>query len=374
MNKKILSVIFTTVLVLLISENAYAESDYDEKLGFAKALEETLGHFWAIEQNVDAGNAELSLVHATHPIAELYDSIKPMLKQHDAVLDEKLQKALINLPVTIELNPNDAKATITELQDLVDQSRTTVVGDELYSDVSFQLDLIKGLLATTKVEYAEAVSNGEIHELAEFQDGSAFVWKSEQIFDRVSTELSPQESKEIKEHYKELVDAFELKQDPEDIDGIIDGITGKINKIQGTEEEVENLLNYVDNIEKLLADVKTEYRKGNIDIAQSFATKAYLDNFEYIENPLKDTGNSELVHEIEQLLREDLRGMIKEGAPSAEIDQKVDTILEKMESVKVAIPEFGTLVMVAMAIAIVGIILVTSKRTATSRFGLILRQ
>ena len=374
MNKKILSVIFTTVLVLLLSENAYAESEYDEKLGFAKALEETLGHFWAIEQNVDAGNAELSLVHATHPIAELYDSIKPMLKQHDAVLDGKLQKALINLPVAIKLDANDAKATITELQDLVDQSRTTVVGDELYSDISFQLDLIKGLLATTKVEYAEAVSNGEIHELAEFQDGSAFVWKSEQIFDRVGTELPPQESKEIKEHYKELVNAFELKQDPEDIDGIINDITGKINKIQGTEEEVENLLNYVDNIEKLLADVKTEYRKGNIDIAQSFATKAYLDNFEYIENPLKDTGNSELVHEIEQLLREDLRGMIKEGAPSAEIDQKVDTILEKMESVKVAIPEFGTLVMVAMAIAIVGIILVTSKRTAASRFGLILRQ
>ena len=52
---------------------------YDEKLEFAGYLEESLGHFWAIEQNLDDNNAELALVHATHPIAELYLLMKPEL-------------------------------------------------------------------------------------------------------------------------------------------------------------------------------------------------------------------------------------------------------------------------------------------------------
>ncbi|MEC4848913.1 MAG: PEFG-CTERM sorting domain-containing protein, partial [Nitrosarchaeum sp.] len=58
------------------SQFVFAESDQD-KLSFASSLEETLGHFWALENNLDEKNAELALVHATHPISELYESMKP---------------------------------------------------------------------------------------------------------------------------------------------------------------------------------------------------------------------------------------------------------------------------------------------------------
>ncbi len=77
------------MLITIVSSGsvAFADTDYDEKLAFAGSLEETLGHFWAIEQNLDDNNAELALVHATHPIAELYATMKPDLQKNDPQLD-----------------------------------------------------------------------------------------------------------------------------------------------------------------------------------------------------------------------------------------------------------------------------------------------
>jgi predicted secreted protein with PEFG-CTERM motif len=74
----------------------------------------------------------------------------------------------------------------------------------------------------------------------------------------------------------------------------------------------------------------------------------------------------ELVSEIEEMLREELRTMIKDNAPSSEVNHQVDAILEKMDSVKVAVPEFGSIVTIALAIAVIGTIIATSKRTGLS--------
>jgi len=366
MTRKIISTVFASALIVLFSQNAYAESAYDEKLEFAKALEETLGHFWAIEKNIVENNDELTLVHATHPIAELYSLIKPELNEHDSNLDQKLQKALTDLPKIITENPENIETSINELRSLVEEARMTVVGEELSSDTTFQLDLIKGLLHTAEAEYEEAVSNGDIHEMAEFQDGSAFVWKSEQIFDKIRPDLPEHESEEIEEFYEELWIAFDQRAEPENAEIFIDGIIHEINEIKGEEEISEELLDYVENIEKLLSDVKIEYQKGNTDMALSLATKAYLDNFEYLEGPLKETDNVELVSEIEEMLREELRTMIKNKASTEEVNQQVDAILEKMESVKVAVPEFGAIVTIALAIAIIATIIATSKKTGLS--------
>jgi hypothetical protein len=68
-------------------------------------------------------------------------------------------------------------------------------------------------------------------------------------------------------------------------------------------KQEEELQEYVENIEELRMQVKTEYENGNSDIAFSLATKAYLDNFEYLETPLKEAGQEELVEEIEIMMR-----------------------------------------------------------------------
>jgi len=65
-------------------------------------------------------------------------------------------------------------------------------------------------------------------------------------------------------------------------------------------------------------------------------------------------------------MREELREMIRNGASSSEVNSKVDAILEEMKIVEATVPEFGTIVMAVLFVAIIGIIAVTKKtRLAT---------
>ena len=368
MKQSTTSIIMTLALIAILPfQLSFAESAYDEKLSFAGSLEETLGHFWAIEQNLDDNNAELALVHATHPIAELYSSMKPELKEASPEFDAKIEKTLIDLGKRTgsDVTRQDAQTAIDEAKAIIQEARILIVGQETSQDTAFRAQLMQGLLNTSIEEYKEGVQNSQIEMMAEFQDGSAFVWKSEEIFNKIRADLPEHEAEEIEEFYEELWNAYEQKVDSSNSGVFVDGIIHEVNEILGEEGKEGELLEYVENIEELLTQVKTEYENGNSDLALSLSTKAYLDNFEYLETPLKEAGQEELVEELETMMREELREMIKNGASSSEVNSKVDTILEEMKIVEATVPEFGTIVMAVLFVAIIGIILVTKKTRLT---------
>jgi hypothetical protein len=356
-NVLILSLVFLSIVSV---SSAYAESD--EKLAFAGYLEETLGHLWAIEKNLDENNADLALVHATHPVAELYDLLKPELEEHDPELDMQLQQILLDLgkKTGSDVTREDAQKAIDQAKEVVEIARSTVVG-ELSSDINFKIHLIIGLLETSVVEYGEAVSGGKINEMAEFQDGSAFVWRSQQIYDTIKSEIPQHEAEEIDEFYTELWAAYDTRSDPSNVETLAGGIIHELEEVAGVESKAVELLDYVQNIRNLLTEVKEEYAEGEVDEALSLATKAYLDNFEFLEAPLAESGNEELMEEIEHMLREELRDMIKNGASSTEINAQVDKILLKMDEVAVIVPEFGPVVFIVLAASIITIVTLSLK-------------
>ena len=361
---------FFAVLVTLTGFSQIAFGDaYEEKLDFATSLDETLGHFWAIEQNLDEGNAELALVHATHPIAELYDLMKPELSQYDPELDSKVQDTLLQLQnkATSKVSREQAQIAIDEAKETIELARSAVVGKELDDDPKFQAKIIRNLMETSISEYREAVSEGMILEMAEFQDGSAFVWRSEQIFKEIESEIDSPISKEIEEYYEDLWNAYEKKSDPEQVEIFARGIIHEIDEVLETQGEDVELLEYVGNIQELLEQTKTEYANGNTDVALSLATRAYLDNYEFLEAPLIELGHEDLMEEVEVMLREELREMIRNGQSSEEINSQVDLILEKMNTIATVVPEFGTIAMMILAMSILSIIVVTSKSKFNQR-------
>src|SRR5574338_1706222 len=119
--------IFAGILVLFVMPSSFAE--YDEKLEFAGYIEESLGHFWAIEKNLDDNNAELALVHATHPIAELYDSMKPELKEANPEFDAKVQKTLLELGKKTgkDVTREDAQKAIDDAKAILEEARSIIV-------------------------------------------------------------------------------------------------------------------------------------------------------------------------------------------------------------------------------------------------------
>ena len=129
MNVKILSLFVLMALSPVAVSAAHADAGYTEKLEFGAALEEALGHFWAIEQNLDDNNATLALVHATHPIAELYDSMKPVLKEKSPALDMTIQTTLSDLgsKATTDVRRADAHATITDARGIIDMTQSEII-------------------------------------------------------------------------------------------------------------------------------------------------------------------------------------------------------------------------------------------------------
>ena len=315
-----------------------------ERLDFAAGLEEALGHFSAIELNLDQRNAELAVIHATHPIAELYDSMSPQLSAADPSLDDQFRTTLVDLKDTasVFVSRAMAQAAIEDAKDLVEDARAAVVGDELSNDAFFKLRLMKSLLDTSIAEYKVAIIDGEIGEMAEFQDGYAFVVRSQVIFGEVRTAVSAADAGDIDALYVEILAAYDDRSDPAIVDSLTSGVISRIDSITG--DSATGLLDYVANIRTLLADARAEYIKGTDEstaLALSYATKSYLDNYEFIEGPLIDAGERDLMVEVELMMREDLRNLIKQGAPTSQVAGLIDSILDKLDTIEGILEDVG---------------------------------
>ena len=98
---------------------------------------------------------------------------------------------------------------------------------------------------------------------------------------------------------------------------------------------------YAETARNLLNQVSTEYKKGNFSGAEELATSAYLDNFEYVEAPLEKKGGSEIMKQLEDMMRKDLREMIKDEVPYEKLlshinatDTKLDEAISILNNTK----------------------------------------
>jgi hypothetical protein len=88
---------------------------------------------------------------------------------------------------------------------------------------------------------------------------------------------------------------------------------------------------YAETARQLLNQTQIEYSKGNITVAEELATRAYLDNFEYVEAPLEQKGNHVLKENIENLMREELRGLIKDKVPLPQVSELINETDTKLQ-------------------------------------------
>lgn len=126
------------------------------------------------------------------------------------------------------------------------------------------------------------------------------------------------------------------------------------------DEFVEYVLDHIASIKELLNQSREAYVNGDKELAMKLATIAYLDHYEYIEWELLQY-NEELIEDVEWMMREDLRGMIKDGAPISEVTQQIDTILEKLDSIAAIVPEFGVIAIMILILALTSSIMLLKK-------------
>jgi hypothetical protein len=204
-------------------------------IDFVSNIEQIRAHLDAAMMNKQAGNNSLAQAHTLHPIAEIYSSIEPQIANANMTLNQTLASNLnglsqmVNSSTTVEFNTQAQK-----INGLVNQTVKQVVPVETANNSTFGLAVVADLLSIASEEYGEAVENGTIKEIVEYQDGQAFVSRAQDLMVQTSsTGLSQEKTPEIQETNKlfsDLNTAIHNKSSPELVDTSIRAIIHEISK------------------------------------------------------------------------------------------------------------------------------------------------
>lgn len=98
-------------------------------------------------------------------------------------------------------------------------------------------------------------------------------------------------------------------------------------------QEDEDPLQLVSNIRTLLNQTMTEYKSENYTGASELVDIAYIDNYEYIEDPLKEL-DQDLMEETEIMIREDFSDAINDQAPIEDINVLYSKIQNNLDTIE----------------------------------------
>jgi hypothetical protein len=306
---------------------------------FVSNIEQIRGHLNQALVNKESGNNTLAQNHALHPIEEVYASIEDLLVSQNSTLNETLSRALQDLSSTVHNSmPEDFGGQIDSINMLLDNSMQTLVPNSQLSNPAFNASVVARLLHIGGHEYEEAVANGTIKEIVEYQDGQAFIDRAESIFNSSASNINQsmsQEREEVNELFLDLNTAVNNREDPASVETATNRIIHELAEITGLSEsqltgeagggEGQDPIAIINNIKSLLNQLVAEYRSQNYQGAESIATEAYLENYEYVEAPIAQK-DEQLMEQTEVMLREELRQMITQRVPIEQIEQHIAMI------------------------------------------------
>src|SRR5918998_4147975 len=142
---------------------------------FVSSIEQIRGHLEQALINKESGNDTLAQTHSLHPIEEVYSSIEDQLVNQNSTLNQTLSAALQNLSSTVTTaDLQDFESQINYVNTLLNNSvQTLVPSSELSNNPPFNASVVGRLLHVAGHEYEEAVANGTIREVVEYQDAQA---------------------------------------------------------------------------------------------------------------------------------------------------------------------------------------------------------
>jgi len=314
-------------------EHSEAQAESGEMIAFGEALAQIRGHHLASLELYKAGDNKGASLHAGHPIAEILDSVRSELGEHDPELAQSLAEALEAgaAAVTGDKPADEVAAAFDRAEQATGRALTEVVGDESQS-AAYQGSVIALLLDTVVNEYDEAVGDDGLRLLAEYQDGYAFTREARNLYGDIAAEVeaaSAEEAEEIESAFKELEKALPSVQPPKrlalklDVKSAAELVALELEETVGAEPvEQSDPADVVARIEGLLGEIAKTYAAGDADAAAELSAEAYLENYELIEAEVIELA-PEVNEELEPLLGADLRRQIQAGASQEEIESMI---------------------------------------------------
>jgi hypothetical protein len=322
--------------------NATTNGINSTQVDFVSNIEQIRGHLNAAVMNKEAGNNSLAKAHTLHPIAEIYSTIEPSISNTNSTLNNTLTTDLDRFSQMVNTSsPDEFDEQSKRINTTLNQTIQQVIPRDAIDDSSFNLGVVSDLLSIAATEYGEAVENGTIKEMVEYQDGQAFVSRAQNIFAQASSTLPSEMNPNVEEtvqFFSALDTAIQNKSNPEVVDGSIGTIIHEISELTGISEESlggqetgAESGQIISEIRNLLNQTIDAYRQQNYEQAEALATTAYLDNYEFLEAPLAEKDEA-LMQNTEVLLREQLRQLIQDHVPIEELQLHIDKINSSLKN------------------------------------------
>ena len=193
-------------------------------------LEQMIGHLEASIINVQSNNSVLAVAHALHPIEEIVDIINNRLIQTNETLSKEFSNKLNQYVQTVKSNNlNKIMNEETELDALLEDAIAQSITLEKRNSRDYILNVTAELITIASEEFNEAMYNGQIINLLEYQDGQQFIKRAIMLLEESQTLLSKNNKKYIDE-IGEIEKDIELKRDPRKIDQEIKDMLCEIKK------------------------------------------------------------------------------------------------------------------------------------------------
>jgi hypothetical protein len=295
----------------------------------------------AAVMNKEARNNSLAKAHSLHPIAEIYSTIEPSISNINSTLNTTLASDLSQFSQMVNVSSLDEfEEQSKKINGTLNQTIQRVIPRDALSNSSFNLGVVSDLLSIAETEYGEAVENGTIKEIVEYQDGQAFVSRAQNMFTQATLILPPEMNSNVEEtvqFFSALDIAIQNKSNPDVVDRSVGSIIHEISEITGINEESlagqesgTESGEIISEIRSLLNQTIDAYRQQNYEEAEALATTAYLDNFEFIEAPLAEKDKAIMQNKV--LLREQLRQLIQDHVPIEELQLHIDKINSNLKN------------------------------------------
>ncbi|MCG3141549.1 MAG: hypothetical protein HDKAJFGB_02844 [Anaerolineae bacterium] len=314
----------------------------EEDINRVTALAHMKGHLRASLPLWEAGNYTLASTHSGHPTAELFPIVEDELKQKQADVALKNALSAYNALAGTAGDAAKVKAANQAALDAVDAATQALAGP-LMNDIKFRGEVIRGLLGGVEGEYGEAVRDGKLVELIEYQDAFGFFTVAREYYQTIQATVEaehPNEHAEIMAQFAKLEATFPgvtppaQVAAPDEVNAQLDIIMNALGKALGlSTETMKSPAMIVTEIREKVEQSLKAYQDGKTDEAYELAASAYLNGFEQLEADLlkKDTA---LVETLEVQFK-DLRDGIKSGKPLAELETlaaQINANLDKVES------------------------------------------
>ncbi len=240
MNFRSISTIF---VILIITFTIFTLIHYNSNLVFSEVSESTIsdyefhgyleqmkGHLDASFINVQSNNSVLAVAHALHPIEEIVDIINNRLIQTNETLTKEFSSKLNQYVQTVRSdNLNRISIEKAELEKLLNDALDQSIDIEKRTNRDYILNVTAELINIASEEFNEAMFNGQIINLLEYQDGQQFIKRSIMLLEQSQAFLSDNDKKYITQII-EMKKDLDLKSDPSEIDRNVKDMLCEIKK------------------------------------------------------------------------------------------------------------------------------------------------